>query len=161
MNTVESKTADTILQNSSVIRIGDNEYMTQKPTAATLIEVSKYISTLPELHVEDEKRVIYEVLAHASECEYIGDILAILILGKKNLEPIEVITKKYKFGFIPIKVKSVYHPREELAKQILLELSPEEIFEYTFSALESMKVAFFLNTIIFLRDVNLLKTTKV
>lgn len=154
--TLESKTSEAILETPKQVTIGGKVYEVAPPTMATLIEVSKYISSLPEINIENEDKIIHEALANASECEYLGDLAAILILGKKKIKPYEVKSRKY--GIIPQK-KTVY-PQQELSTEILDELSPKNIFTLILSILNDMEVGFFLQTTIFLRDVNLLRKTK-
>lgn len=154
--TLESKTSETILETPKQITIGGKVYDVAPPTMATLIEASKYISSLPEISIKDEDRMIHEALANANECQYLGDVAAILILGKKKIKPYEVKSRKY--GIIPLK-KTVY-PQQELSAEILDELSPKKVFTLIVSILNDMEVSFFLQTTIFLRDVNLLRKTK-
>ena len=161
--TIETKTSETILETPFVVSVGGVRYDVARPTLATLIEVSKFISQLPESieNVEEnDDAILKEVLSIAFNCGYLGDIVAILILGSKGIRPTtkEVVVKR--FGFIPQKQTIIVNPQAELAKTILEELDPKELFDMTITLLQKLEVAFFLSTLIFLKGVNLLRKTK-
>jgi len=151
-DTIEKLTADTILQNPQKIMVNGREYKVAPPTVATLIEVSKYISKTPEMKVDENGNVLTEVLASAKDCSCFGDIAAILILGKKNL----VTEKKYLFGLYSREVNN----QTNLAKELIDNLSPEELNELIMEIFKTMKVAFFFSISIFLKNVNQLRKTK-
>jgi len=147
--TIEELTSDTILQNPVKIDIGSKKYNVAPPTAATMIEVSKYISFLPEIKtLENNDDVLYYVLNNANACESIGDIVAILILGKKHLK-----TVKRKYLFWKIEIDN----QKELAKYLLENLSIEEIHSLMGKLFELQNVAFFLGIINFLREIAIVK----
>ncbi|MDR1197529.1 MAG: hypothetical protein LBK94_00755 [Prevotellaceae bacterium] len=151
-NTIEKITCDAILQNPIAITVCGKEYHVAPPSTATLIEVSKYISQLPELNINKDGNVVMETLSIAKDCEALGDIVAILILGKKNL----ITEKKRLFGLIKYKVDN----QKKLAGEILLNLSTEELNDLFVKLLNLLKVDFFFDITIFLKDVNMLKKTK-
>lgn len=136
---------DTILENSFEVYVGKN-YEVKPPTLATLIEVSKYINTIPPLDIASDESAVKHALSMAKDTAFIGDVLAILILGKNRLE-------RRILGF---KIDR----KKRLAKRILNHLTPKEAFEVFFTIINSMGIAFFLQTIIFLDEVNLTKPTK-
>jgi len=151
-DTIEKITCDTILQNPVTITVKGKEYKIAPPTTATLIETSKYISQIPDIKVSNEGNTISEVLATAKDCECFGDIAAILILGKKNLEE----EKKYLFGL----VKRTVENRKRLADELLNTLNPEELSNLILEIFKMLKVDFFFGLSIFLKEVNQLRRTK-
>jgi hypothetical protein len=150
-DTVEKITCDAILQNPVEIEALGKKYHVAPPSIGTLIEVSKYISQMPAIDVTDDEKAILQALREAKNCEFLADIIAILILGKKNL----ITEKKYLFGIFSRKVNN----QKKLADEILLSMSTDEVNELMISILKMLKVDFFLSILIFLRDVNLLKKT--
>ena len=160
-DTIEKNAAETILQSEFEVKVGTKMYNVARASLATLIEVSKYISQLPNIEIGDEEAVLKESLAVAYKSEYMGDIVAILILGSKGIKPKTVRSSKKYFGFVPnLKMVTVY-PQKELAQEIIEEVNPKELFELTITLLQKMEVTFFLTSLIFLRDVNLLRKTKI
>jgi len=151
IDTIEKLTCDTILQNPQKIAVNGKEYTVAPPCVATLIEVSKYISQIPEIKVASDGAMIMEVLATAKDCECFGDIVAILILGKKNL----VTEKKYLWLF-----RRTVDNQKRLAKELLNTLTPEELNNLILEILRMLQVDFFFGISIFLRDINQLKKTK-
>ena len=150
--TVEQIAGEAILQDAQTINIKGVEYKVAPPTTATLIEVSKYISAIPEITVNKDGNVIMEVLASAADCECFGDIAAILILGKKYL----VTEKKRFFGLI----KRKQNNQKILAEELLLNLSAEELNNLILEIFKMLKVDFFFSISTFLKEINLLRQTK-
>jgi hypothetical protein len=151
-NTIEKITCDAILQNSIEITVVGKKYFVAPPSIATLIEASKYISQLPELQVNKNGNIVMEALSVAKDCVFLGDIVAILILGKKNL----ATEKKLFFGL----VKYTRNNQKKLAHEILLNLSAEELNDLLAELLNRLKVDFFFSISTFLNEVNMLKKTK-
>ena len=151
-DTIEKITCDAILQNPTEIEVAGKKYVVAPPTAGTLIEVSKYISQLPEIKVKQDGNIVMETLSVAKDFECMGDIIAILMLGKKNL----VAEKRYLFGLIKYKIDH----QKKLANELLLSLSAEELHELLSTLLKMLKVDFFFATSTFLQEINLLKKTK-
>lgn len=83
--TIEQKAAETILQTPVEVKVGSKTYMTAPPSTATLILASEAVSRLPHV-VLDPKNVVEESLSIAKDCRALGDIVAIFILGAKNLK---------------------------------------------------------------------------
>jgi len=152
IDTIEKLTCDVILQNPQKIIVKGNEYTVAPPTIATLIEISKYISQIPEIKVSNNGTMIMEVLATAKDCECFGDIAAILMLGKKYL----ITEKKYLFGLF----KRIVDNRKRLASELINNLTPEELNKLIIEIFNMLQVDFFFGISIFLRDINLLKRTK-
>lgn len=149
MKTIESQTADTILQSPKKIQIGVKEYEVARPNFATLIEVSKLISTAPK--IPNSEDTLVKSLAIAKDSEVITEILALLIVGHKKSNSLLSYRRKIKR-----KMK-----RKKLSIEICNELDNEEILDAIVELLKDMKVGFFLSIITFLNEVNLLRETKI
>lgn len=164
--TIESRVAAAILEKPlGQIKIGDHEYKLGSPSLATLILVSEIISTLPIVkNTEDDEKKIYSVLHYAKDFKAIADIAAILILGAKNLTETreKTITKKYLFGLVKrkIKTKEIIDKKAELSKEILLNVSPHELFETLIKRLRENEVGYFFVITTSLSEANLLTPTK-
>lgn len=153
-NSVERIIGESILQDKKEVKIGNKTFHIGKPSPATIIEVSKYIGTLPVVPTltTDEEALTY-VLAYARDCGCIGEIASILVLGKKNL-----FTVKKLFGVIPYrKIDNV----KRLAPALLEDLSNEEFEQLIAEALGNQRIGFFLNIITTLNGANLLRKTKI
>lgn len=153
MPTTEQKAAGAILQKPKEVVIGGVTYQVAPPSTATLILVSELVSTLPKVQFDnsiDEKTglpkvdVITKALNIAKDCRVIGEIVATLIIGAKEL------SKPFQFKD---KVK-------KLSRQALEELSPKEIADLTVDLLQGMETGFFLGLTTSLIEINLTKTTK-
>lgn len=151
-NTIEKITSETILQDAQIINVKGVEYRVAPPTTATLIEVSKYISQIPDITIDKDGNIIMEVLAYAENCECFGDIVAILILGKKYL----ITEEKRFFGLI----KKKRNNQKILAQELLLNLSAEELNSLMLEIFKMLKVDFFFSISTFLKEINLLRKTK-
>lgn len=161
MATVESIIADTILQNPKKIVLGGKEYEVARPTTATLIEVSKYIASLPEIpEPQKQESVIIHAFAYACDCPFIGDICAILILGKKNLKGTRVVVRSRLFGLIKERRTVEVDRQKELAQELLENCSNKELHDLISDCLGMQQVAFFLSITDSLREANLLRRTK-
>lgn len=145
--TPESKTSEAILQSPTKIKIGSKEYEVAKPTAATLLMISKYISKLPIVDTNLEGNPIYQAISTASQGDYSHEILSLLIIGAKALN-------KSPFRYFN-KIK-----QRRLSDEIFYNLDHEEIVTHTTKILENIKSAFFLTNIIFLNEINLIRKTK-
>jgi hypothetical protein len=143
-------TSDAILQNPIKININGREYNVAPPTTATLIEASKYIAHLPDINIGGGDSVFSEVLAEAWKCDYIGDITAILVLGKKNL----VSEKKYLFGLLRRKVNN----QHKLSKELLENISVEELNNLIIEIIKTLRVDFFFGILNFLKGINQIRT---
>lgn len=157
MNHLEALTADTFLQNPVELTIGKEKMMVSKPTFGTLVEASKYIALLPELEETNWEQAISYAFANAEKSTIIGDILAILILGRHAAAEVVVTKKRGLFGWARITIKK---RREILAERILDECSCEDIMNILTGLIGLNKLAFFLKITAFLRETNLLRKTK-
>lgn len=160
-NTIEKQVSDAVLQEPTKITLGDKVYTVARPSAGTIIEVSKYISTLPIApFIESENEVLSYVLAYAKDCEAIGDIAAILILGRKGLIVTqERITKRF-FGLYKKVETFEVNQQKELAKELLDNCTNEELLTLISQTLEMQHIAFFFSVITSLNEANILRRTK-
>lgn len=167
-STLEQKTAKAILQQPIDVVIRDKKYTIAPPSIATLILVSEAVSLLPAIRLDAEK-VVEEVLSTAKDCRPIGDILATLILGAKNLT--ETVEKKQEvqhsalFGLVRWKtvekITVTVDRKSELASSLLEDLTPQEIYNLFVQALANMQLQDFFGLTTFLTETNLLRPTKV
>jgi hypothetical protein len=157
--TIEENVAETILQQSKKIKIGDNTFNVAPTTTATLIEVSNLISKLPAISLNQEN-IVLESLMIAKNCEIIGTIAATLILGV----PRHTNTPSSKNNVLKrlILRKSVCNENiyDELGKEILSTLSPHELEKLIVELLENMELSHFFAITTSLLEVNLLRASK-
>lgn len=153
MNRIEQIIGEAILQDTIEIKLRGKVYNIGKPTTSTIIEVSKYVSRFPVIPIlKDEKKELEFVLAYAKDCGMLGNLAAVLLLGKKNM----ITTKKF-LGITYKKINNV----KILAEVLLDDFSSEELSLITAEALGAQRVGFFLDTITTLNGANLLRKTKV
>lgn len=146
MKTIESKTAETVLQSKQKISISGKEYEIASPTLAVMIEVSKLISKLPILNDDEKADSLQKALAYGVNGDLLADIIALLIVGYKKGN---YISNKYNL-----------YKRKKLSTIISNTFSNKDVLETTAKLLEDLEVGFFLSTTIFLNGVNLLRKTK-
>lgn len=160
-NTIEKQVSDAVLQEPTKITLGDKVYTVARPSAGTIIEVSKYIATLPIApFIESENEVLSYVLAYAKDCEAIGDIAAILILGRKGLIVTrERVTKRF-FGLYKKVETFEVNQQKELAQELLDNCTNEELLTLISQTLEMQHIAFFFSVITSLNEANILRRTK-
>lgn len=166
MKTIEQKTAETLLQQPEAVAVGGKTYMIAPPSIATLVLASRFIAELPHIRL-DQERVLESALAIAKNCESIGDIAAILILGAKRcLEPKTIIRRASKrvlwglFHSSSRKAETITR-REALARELMENLTPQQMHELIGQALLKMQVGDFFGLTTFLTEINLTKPTKV
>lgn len=97
---IETKVAQTILQQPEEITVGDKVYKAAPPSAATLILASEAVARMPKIQLNTE-RIVDEVLAIGKDCRPMGEIVAIMILGAKGLTETRKTVKtveKRRFG---------------------------------------------------------------
>lgn len=165
---MEEKVAETILQKSSEITIGDKTYSVAPPTTATLILASEAVSRLPKV-VLDPQKVVEESLSVAKDCRVLGDIAAIMILGARNLTEVKKVRekqeKRYLFGLIrrskEVEVERVIDKKAELSQELLETYSPRALNMIVGALLHKMELGDFFAITTFLIEINLLRPTKV
>lgn len=162
-STIESRVAAAILERTTAnIEIEGQEYKVAPPTLATLILVSEIVSTLPIVEDTDNNDLrTYSVLHHARNFKALGDIAAILILGAKAIkeEEQQVTKPRHWYSFLRRKKRAMSR-RETLAKVILDNVSPKDLFEIIIKRLKENEVGFFFLITTSLSEANLLKPTK-
>ena len=164
--TTEQRVAQTILQQSEEITVGDKKYTIAPPSTATLILVSGAVSHLP--HIEhDEKRIMEGTLLIAKDCVKLGEIAATLILGAKHINDIvesrHIERKRHLWGLFSTKQKVVKTEtkKERLIRELMEELTPRDLHNLIAKALLKMQVADFFGLTTFLTGINLMRPTKV
>lgn len=162
MATIEQKTAQAILQQTEEVIVGGVTYQVSPPSTATLILASEAISLLPSRKMDSED-VLNESLAVARDCRVIGDIIAILILGAKNLTE---TSEGKRFGWRSLWGGLIHRGRTEddrkaeLSKRLLEDLTPKELNELCARLLSKMQIGDFFGLTSFLQEINLLRPTK-
>ncbi|MEI6752346.1 MAG: hypothetical protein WCK78_04185 [Paludibacter sp.] len=156
MKTVESKVAETILQENKKIEVGAHTFSIVAPTTATLIQVSKLISFLPSVKL-DAENFIYESLSIAEKCDVLGAIAATMILGARK-QPNTQSEKKSRLKWLKIGRKK--SEIDELAEFILYNLSPSELETLIVELLKGLEIQSFFQVTVSLLEVNLLRATR-
>ncbi len=158
--TIESQVADTVLQRRSEVEVGGVIYEVAPPTTATLILVSEEVSMLPQIEVNKETDILTETLRIAKDCSFLGDILAILILGANGITEKKTITKKRFFGLIEEETEIEIDKQKELSELLLRHKSPKELNELTAHILAGMEIGDFFGLTTSLIEINLIKPTR-
>lgn len=158
-NTIEQKTADAVLQRQKKITIGDSEYTIGKPSVATVIMLSELVSQLPPMTTDNGTTVLKEVLRTAKDTRLFGRIVAVLILGAKQViaEEQKTSQKSKKWLFWRNKHKNLV---EEITEKAILNLSPSEMSEIITDCLNNLEIGAFFVLTTSLRANNILKPTK-
>lgn len=166
METTETKTAKTILQEPEVVHIGSKTYTVAPPSIATLILVSEAVSRLPH-EALDKDKVIEETLSVAKHCRELGDVAAILILGAKHIhdktERQEKRKKRHLWGLFHTTktVTVVESAKDKLARELLEDATPRDLHNGIAQMLLQMQVGDFFGLTTFLTEINLIRPTKV
>lgn len=148
---VEKLIADTINNNPIKLKFRGKEISIPRPTLGTLIEVSKEISKFPEFSINsDYASMVQQTLKYAKDCSMIAKIIAILILGKKNLY------KKISFFGLSFTIRDRL---KELTSEVE-NMTSQECSELLVAIFSQMDCGFFLGIITSLSGVNQLKKTK-
>ncbi len=149
--TIEGQTASAILQKKRQIQIGAFTFDVAPPTTATLILASELISQFPTKAMKGEN-IAGEVLAEAEHYKALGELASLLIIGARDI--------KQTSSFNPF---AYFYKRKQrkLAKRILQELSPKELYSLIAEILKGMEVVDFFALTTFLSEINILKAKKV
>lgn len=157
--TIEQKTAGAILEKTVEITIGSKAYQAAPPSTATLILVSEAVSRLPKIILDTEK-VVEETLSVAKECRILGEIVAILILGARNInarkKAPQIKEKRYLWGLIKVKRTVAIEEKDILAREALETMTPRELNTAVTRLLSEMQIADFFGLTTFLTEINLL-----
>ena len=157
---IEKRVAETTLQKDKIIEVLGESYKVAPPSTATLILVSEELANAPDIpKTEDSSEVLQWVLANARHCQFLGDVVSILILGAKRIKIPKERVETRLFGLI--KKRILVDEKKELAENLLLEYSSKELYELALSLLERLEVGSFFGITTFLIGVNLLKPKKV
>ena len=157
--TTEQRVAETILEKGQTIQIGTKTYTVAPPTTATLIAVSELVAQMPAIKT-DPNNIAAETLRIAKDCRILGDIIAVLILGERNLQQTRKTEKKRFFGLLIETKEETYDAKAELAKTILQETSPKQLNSALVALLQGMEIADFFGLSTSLIEINLLKETR-
>lgn len=168
METIEQKVASAILERPvGVLEIAGKRYEIAAPSISTLILVSEIVSTLPIVRNVPKEEIPAVVLNVAKDYGRLGDIVAVLILGRKGLteeREVEVTReRRFLFGLIRRKVKAkervTVDRKAELAQIILDEVRPSVLFSVIVRRLRDMEIGDFFGITTSLSEANLLKPT--
>lgn len=154
---IEQKAAETILEKKVSVNIGEKTYEVASPSVATLIMVSEAVARLPHVALDPEK-VVEECLSVGKDCRALGEIAAILILGAKGCMP-QPAEKPFLWGLFSL--KGSVSPVEVLQDEILMHLSPSDLFSLITKILGTMELSDFFGLTTFLTEINLLRQKKV
>lgn len=149
---VQAKVADTIMQKQLEVKLGGRIYRVAPPSIGTLILVSDMISQLPEETPTRKGREKEDILAIAKDFGLVHEIMAILILGAKE------INYAGKNLFVARHRKKKY---SRLVNKLRDTVSPEEAARVIIPMLDSLQLKDFFVVTTFLQGINLTKPTKV
>ncbi len=159
-STVQERVADEILQEPLQVQIGNRNYSVPTPTTATLIMLSKLIPSIPidKIDETDNQLIVSYVLSNAQDYAFIGEFLAILILGAKRCQ--EKRYSKSSHWWQILRTKEKMNEKDELAQYILSETTPAEQFIILTQLIRRMQVGDFFGLITFLQGMSILAPTQ-
>ena len=152
MKDVQTKVSDTILQRPTDAKLGGKVYRVAPPSVGTLIMVSEKISQLPEDLVTRKGREKQDILAAAKDYGIIPEIIAILILGAKEMNYT---------GRNPLVRRRKERRYERLVGVIRDTASPEEVEDVIVPMLSSLQLDSFFVVTTYQQGINVTKPTKV
>ena len=158
--TIEQRVGEAVLQTPREIEVANRTFIVAPPSVATLLLVSEGISILPQIPLNKDK-IVEEVLFVAKDCRVLGDIVATLMLGSKHLTEAVSVEKKWFFGLFKSTATKTIDRKAELAKWLLDELSPTELYRLFFELIKDFQLGDFFGLTTFLIGINLLRPTKV
>jgi hypothetical protein len=148
--TIESKTADTILQRESSVEIAGETYHVSPPSVATLILVSELIAQVPHVNpVSTLEEKMMEAIKTARHCHVLGSIAATLILGARDV-------LRRRNSILPWR----RNPVKRLSAHILMHQSPRELSHLISLILSRMEIKDFFELTSSLSEVSITKPTK-
>lgn len=163
---IETRVAQTILQQPEKMVIGGKTYTIAPPSVATLILASEVVSHLPQVHL-DEDKIVEETLWIAKDCRKLGDLMAILILGARHIndkvERREKRQKRLLWGLIRYTKEEtiIETAKDALSRELLEEVTPRDLQNSIGKILFKMQVGDFFGLTTFLTEINLMRPTKV
>ena len=151
---IAEDTADAVLDSPIVVTIAGREYKAKRASLATLIEVSRLISSLPDIEAFDINSLSDEKIVEASKkglyyakhCETVGSIVATLILGYKK-------PKCSRFRIL----SNYERKRAMLALKIVNNCTIDEVITETQKLLNGLEAASFFVFIASLSAINLMR----
>lgn len=165
METIESKTSRAVLEQPiATIDVGGKIYRVSPPTIGTLIMASEIISTLPEMprHEDNvnEEVVLNESMMMAKEYKRIGYLMAVLILGAKEVRRSNRITDRINriIGIIPaLRVRSSV---ERLSERVMDNIGSKDLMSLIVDILSGMEIASFFALTTSLSKINMIRPTR-
>lgn len=147
-NGIETQAADVVFNRKMVVMAGTKSFSLPRPTVATLIAASEVIAELPDKQLNPE-RLVTESMAIAADCEPVGRIAAILLLGVRK-------------GKASSLLKEALWQRKirRYGRHLLSTLTPDEMKDLIIGILNGAKVGDFFGLTTSLIEVNLLRKTK-
>lgn len=143
---LEGRVADTLLQEKLEIVVGPRRYTVPRPTLGTLVMASEHIAELPDF-MSDKTA---DVLAECIHGEKVARILAILILGAKEIKMPGLLR------FLPFR-RNV----GRLTRYLLDNATNSQLWDAFTAILSTSELDDFFALTTFLREVNLLRERKV
>lgn len=151
---IESKVAETVLQISRQIDVNGVIYDVAPPTIATLILVSALAAEMPKVELNPND-ILEESLFVAKDCKVLGDIVAVMILGAKNIIQTRPIKKKKWFGLWGVTTEIKINRQTELAENIRQNVSPKQLSVIIGELLRGMEISDFFGLTTSLISINL------
>lgn len=143
----QKKAADVLLEKKVRVTIGKKDYTIPPPSIATMAIASRAILQLPNVNTGTDD-IVSESLRVARDCEIVGDIIAIFLVGAKDLRE----GQNSFFGFI--KQRLAKKRKEALSRMIVEELRPSELHAILATIFTTMEVADFFSVIASLTRIN-------
>lgn len=169
VSSVEKRAAAELLQEPEEITIGGEVYSVAPASNATIIKLSSFMAAITDNAPGStgEEQVLAYVMSRGRDCAFIGDFLAVLVLGAKKYREIE--EKRLESagkGRIRRFVDGVLNRSREdgierLKRQVLEEMTPRETLNLTTRLLGRLQLGDFFGLITFLQNMNVLRPTKV
>lgn len=167
--TIEEQVASAILEKPiGELEIEGVVYPIAPPCISTLILVSEIVSQLPVVDKCEPEQVLTSVLHHAKDCGKLGEIVAVLLLGRKGLteevEVTETVQEPYIFGLLKrsrkVTRKVIVDRKAELAQKVLDNVTPSVLQDIIVRRLTTLEIGDFFAITTSLSEANLLKPTR-
>lgn len=163
--TLEQQVCDTILQRKTTsLEIEGRTYEIPAPTPATIMMVSAEVHKMPRIQ-QNPKSILNEALRTAKDCEALGRIAAILVLGAKRINESHKVVRseRRKWNWRKFRFTTEQETESELdfvARHIMEELKPSTLNETITQRLMEMQVGDFFGLTTSLSAINTLEATK-
>lgn len=156
MKKIETKTAQTILEKPTEIRIAGQTYQALPPTLGTLILLSEQIADIP-FEEFDKGKSMCDFFKLSKHNIRIAKGLAIMILGS---EKVLYLNKEKPTFWQKIIRKKPQNELSSLTEKIIHQMPISQMIITFTTLLGQTHVADFLTLITFLQDTNVLKPTR-